>query len=141
MIKDDLVLKTLIIDKELNRIVSNNTNKIYVYIEKNINIGQKMDSYLLSLKSKRNNKVHLKNKFIGNSAKLFLVENKKQNIKKLKYYLTEIKKIKDDFQRLDILGKIENDNKIQGLKDSINKIKNQIMRLRNEKIFKSMKII
>ena len=65
MIKDDLVLKTLIIDKELNRIVSNNTNKIYVYIEKNINIGQKMDSYLLSLKSKRNNKVHLKKKFIG----------------------------------------------------------------------------
>ena len=141
MIKDDLVLKTLIIDKELNRIVSNNTNKIYVYIEKNINIGQKMDSYLLSLKSKRNNKIHLKKKFIGNSAKLFLVENKKQNIKKLKYYLTEIKKIKDDFQRLDILGKIENDNKIQGLKESINKIKNQIMRLRNEKIFKSMKII
>lgn len=52
MIKDDLVLKTLMIDKELIRIVTNNSYRIISYIENNINIGHKIDSYLSSLKGK-----------------------------------------------------------------------------------------
>ena len=138
MIKDDLVLKTLMIDKELIRIVTNNSYRIISYIENNINIGHKIDSYLSSLKGKRNCKMNLKEKFIGNSTKLFLVENKKQNVMKIKYYLNEINKIKDDFSKLDNLDKGESDNKIQELKSLINNIRNKIKEIKEKKIFKDL---
>ncbi len=141
MIKDDLVLKTVMIDKELIRIVTNNSNRIISYIENNISIGHKIDSYLLSLKGKKDCKKNLKEKFIGNSSKLFLVENKKQNIKQLQYYLNEIKIIKDDFIKLDILDKGESDNKIQELKNLINNIKNKINRIKEKTIFKNLRIV
>ena len=82
--------------------------------------------------------MNLKEKFIGNSTKLFLVENKKQNVMKIKYYLNEINKIKDDFSKLDNLDKGESDNKIQELKSLINSIRNKIKEIKEKKIFKDL---
>ena len=142
MIKDDLVMKTGMIDKELNKIVAYNTNKIYIYIENNIIIGHKIDCYLFSMKGKRECKMNLKEKFIGNSAKLFLIENKKQNMIKIKNYFLEIKNIKDDFIKLDfIIEESESENKIQEISDLINMIRNKIKVMKNKDIFKSLKII
>lgn len=78
--------------------------------------------------------MNLKEKFIGNSTKLFLVENKKQNVMKIKYYLNEINKIKDDFSKLDNLDKGESDNKIQELKSLINSIRNKIKEIKEKNI-------
>ena len=119
MIKDDLVLKTGLIDKELNKIISLNTNKIYIYIENNISIGHKIDCYLL-----------------------FLVENKIQNLKKVKNYLLEIQKIKNDFHQLNyIIDKSESDNKIKEISDLINLIRNKIKGYKSQNnIFKNLKI-
>jgi 5-carboxymethyl-2-hydroxymuconate isomerase len=142
MIKDDLVMKTGMIDKELNKIVAYNTNKIYIYIENNIIIGHKIDCYLFSMKGKRECKMNLKEKFIGNSAKLFLIENKKQNMIKIKNYFLEIKNIKDDFIKLDfIIEESESENKIQEISDLINIIRNKIKSIKSKDIFKSLKII
>ena len=142
MIKDDLVLKTGLIDKELNKIISLNTNKIYIYIENNISIGHKIDCYLFSMKGKRECKFHLKKNFIENSAKLFLVENKIQNLKKVKNYLLEIQKIKNDFNQLNyIIDKSESDNKIKEISDLINLIRNKIKGYKSQNnIFKNLKI-
>ena len=80
MIKDDLVFKMGLIDKEINRIVSENTNCFYDYIENNISIHSEIDNSLNSLTLLRNSKKDLNRKYRQNSIKLLLKGKKKQNL-------------------------------------------------------------
>ena len=80
MIKDDLVFKMGLIDKEINKIVSDNTNSLFNYIENNISINYEIDKNLNNLTLIRNSKRDLNKKYIDNSVKLLLKGSKKKKI-------------------------------------------------------------
>ena len=62
MIKDDLVFKTTVIDKELNAIIKENSNDLVNYIESNKNLNNIIDKFVKIMETRNKYKNFLKKK-------------------------------------------------------------------------------
>ena len=141
MIKDDLVFKMGLIDKEINRIVSENTNCFYDYIENNISIHSEIDNSLNSLTLLRNSKKDLNRKYRQNSIKLLLKGKKKQNLYNLIDICKEFIKLYNFSKDLKKIQEDNSDDKIKELSDAINNGKNIIKKLRKLDKFRKLNVI
>ena len=141
MIKDDLVFKMGLIDKEINRIVSENTNCFYDYIENNISIHSEIDNSLNSLTLLRNSKKDLNRKYRQNSIKLLLKGKKKQNLYNLIDVCKEFIKLHNFSKDLKKIEEGNSDDKIKELSDAINNGKNIIKKLRKLDKFRKLNVI
>ena len=137
MIKDDLVFKMGLIDKEINKIVSDNTNSLFNYIENNISINYEIDKNLNNLTLIRNSKRDLNKKYIDNSVKLLLKGSKKKKLCNLIEILKEFMTLYNISKELRNIEESDNDNKIKELSNILEKGRNIIKQLRkNDKLRK-----
>jgi hypothetical protein len=141
MIKDDLVFKMGLIDKEINRIVSENTNYFYDYIENNISIHSEIDKSLNSLALLRNSKKDLNKKYRENSIKILLKGKKKQNLYNLIDVCKEFIKLHNFSKDLKKIEEGNSDDKIKELSDKLNNGKNIIKKLRRFDKFRKLNAI
>ena len=130
MIKEDLSFKTGVIDKELNHILESEANILYNYIEKNIDLKNQINDFSIEMKNKINFQRKLSKEYILNSAKLFLKESKKRQIKKLLVPLKILNELGICMKKLKFISLSENENKIKQISDSTNIAKEKIKLLK-----------
>ena len=130
MIKEDLSFKTAVIDKELNQILESEANILYNYIEKNIDLKNQINDFSIEMKNKINFQRKLSKEYILNSAKLFLKESKKKQIKKLLVPLKILNELGICMKKLKFISLSENENKIKQISDSTNIAKEKIKLLK-----------
>ena len=141
MIKDDLVYKMGLIDKEINRIVSENTNYFYDYIENNISIHSEIDKSLNSLTLLRNSKKDLNKKYRENSIKILLKGQKKQKLYNVIDICKEFINLYNISKNLKKIEEGNSDEKIKELSDTLNNGKNIIKKLRKFDKFRKLSAI
>ena len=134
MIKEDLSFKTGVIDKELNHILESEANILYNYIENNIDLKNQINNFSIEMKNKINYQKKLSKVYILNSAKLFLIENKKKQIKKLLKPLKILKDLAICMKQLKFISLSENENKIKQISDSTNIAREKIKLLKSYNI-------
>ena len=130
MIKEDLSFKTGVIDKELNHILESEANILYNYIENNIDLKNQINDFSIEMKRKMDYQKKLSKEYILNSAKLFLKENKRKQIKKLLIPLKILNELGFCMKQLKIISESDNDNKIKQISDSTNIAKEKIKLLK-----------
>ena len=130
MIKEDLSFKTGVIDKELNHILESEANILYNYIENNIDLKNQINDFSIEMRRKMEYQRILSKKYILNSAKLFLKENKKKQIKKLLIPLKILNELGFCMKQLKIISESDNDNKIKQISDSTNVAKEKVKLLK-----------
>ena len=130
MIKEDLSFKTGVIDKELNHILESEANLLYNYIENNIDLKNQINDFSIEMRRKMEYQRILSKKYILNSAKLFLKENKKKQIKKLLIPLKILNELGFCMKQLKIISESDNDNKIKQISDSTNVAKEKVKLLK-----------
>ena len=117
MIKEDLSFKTGVIDKELNHILESEANTLYNYIENNIDLNNKINGFSDSIKEKLEFQKIISKKYIINSSKLILKENKKKQTKKLLKPLKILNELGICMKELELISMSENENKIKQISD------------------------
>ena len=130
MIKEDLSFKTGVIDKELNHILESEANLLYNYIENNIDLKNQINDFSIEMRRKMEYQRILSKKYLLNSAKLFLKENKKKQIKKLLIPLKILNELGFCMKQLKIISESDNDNKIKQISDSTNVAKEKVKLLK-----------
>ena len=130
MIKEDLSFKTGVIDKELNHILESEANVLYNYIEKNIDLKKQINDFSIEMKNKINFQKKLSREYILNSAKLFLKEHKKKQIRKLLIPLKILNELALCMKKLKFISLSENENKIKQISDLTNIAKEKIKLLK-----------
>ena len=130
MIKEDLSFKTGVIDKELNHILESEANTLYNYIENNIDLNHKIDEFSEKMNKNKVFQKIMSKKYMNNSAKLFLKENKKKQTKKLLKPLKILNELGKCMKELELISISENDNKIKQISDSTNIAKEKIKLLK-----------
>ena len=140
MIKDDLVFKTTVIDKELNAIIKENSNDLVKYIESNENLNNIIDKYVNIMETRNKYKNFLKKNYMINNAKLILINNKKNNLLKLKKVLKSLIGLDKHINEIENLNN-EEDNNIKEISDNLNNIKEKIRKVKNLLINKKINII
>ena len=134
MIKEDLSIKTGVIDKELNHILESEANTLYNYIENNIDLNNKINEYSDKMRKKRDFQKIITKKYINNSANLFLKENKKKQTKNLLKPLKILNELGKCMKELELIALSENENKIKQISDSTNIAREKIKLLKKLKI-------
>ena len=130
MIKEDLSFKTGVIDKELNHILETEANVLYNYIENNIDLKNQINDFSIEMKRKMEYQKILSKKYILNSSKLFLKENKRKQILKLLIPLKILNELFFCMKQLKIVSESDNDNKIKQISDSTNIAKEKVRLLK-----------
>ena len=140
MIKDDLVFKTTVIDKELNAIIKENSNDLVNYIESNKNLNNIIDKFVKIMETRNKYKNFLKKNYMINNAKLILINNKKNNLIKLKEVLKLLIGLDKHVYAIENLNN-EEDNNIKEISDNLNNIKEKVRKVKNLLINKKINII
>ena len=140
MIKDDLVFKTTVIDKELNAIIKENSNDLVNYIESNKNLNNIIDKFVKIMETRNKYKNFLKKNYMINNAKLILINNKKNNLIKLKEVLKLLIGLDKHVYEIENLNN-EEDNNIKEISDNLNNIKEKIRKVKNLLVNKKINII
>jgi len=140
MIKDDLVFKTTVIDKELNAIIKENSSDLVNYIESNKNLNNIIDKYVKIMETRNKYKNFLKKNYMINNAKLILINNKKNNLIKLKEVLKILIGLDKHIYEIENLNNDE-DNNIKEISDNLNNIKEKVRKVKNLLINKKINII
>ena len=140
MIKDDLVFKTTVIDKELNAIIKENSIDLVNYIESNKNLNNIIDKYVNIMETRNKYKNFLKKNYMINNAKLILINNKKNNLLKLKKVLKSLIGLDKHINEIENLNN-EEDNNIKEISDNLNNIKEKIRKVKNLLVNKKINII
>ena len=140
MIKDDLVFKTTVIDKELNAIIKENSNDLVNYIESNKNLNNIIDKFVKIMETRNKYKNFLKKNYMINNAKLILINNKKNNLIKLKEVLKLLIGLDKHVYEIENLNN-EEDNNIKEISDNLNNIKEKVRKVKNLLINKKINII
>ena len=140
MIKDDLVFKTTVIDKELNAIIKENSNDLVKYIESNENLNNIIDKYVNIMETRNKYKNFLKKNYMINNAKLILINNKKNNLLKLKKVLKSLIGLDKHINEIENFNN-EEDNNIKEISDNLNNIKEKIRKVKNLLVNKKINII
>ena len=130
MIKEDLSFKTGVIDKELNHILESEANTLYNYIENNYDLNNKINEFSNKIKSDLEFQKIISKKYIANSAKLILKENKKKQTQRLLKPLKLLNELGKCMKQLELIAFSENDNKIKQISDSTNVAKEKIKLLK-----------
>ena len=130
MIKDDLVFKMGLIDKEIKKIISENTKLFYDYIENNISINFTINKNLSELALLRKSKKDLNKKYVINSSKIILIGKKINNIKLLISVCKEFYNLYNISKELNNIEEFNSDDKIKKVSDVIKNGKNIIKKLR-----------
>ena len=145
MIQNDLSFKMGIINKELDSILQQYGKKIYNYTEKNSELKNKIEEYLINMNKKKNLKKVINKKYIDNSSKLIMKGLRKTKLKKILNYLYSLKNIKNEVDNLDIILSSDNYFEIKNLGDKISQIRTKMkeykenFKIKNRfKVFKSI---